>query len=103
MKRHPSKGLTLIELLIGVCLSSIVVLALYGILTSQNRTYALQDDASTMQQNLRVALESMARNIRMGGFGKLSTWTTMAGYADTDGRRFRQSELRRLSNVGDRQ
>ena len=79
-----AKGLTLIELLIGVCLSSIVVLALYGILTSQNRTYALQDDTSTMQQNLRVALESMARNIRMAGFGKLSTWTTNAGYANTD-------------------
>jgi prepilin-type N-terminal cleavage/methylation domain-containing protein len=79
------KGFTLIELLIGICLSSIVVLALYGILTSQNRTYALQDDTSAMQQNLRVALESMARTIRMAGFGKLSTWTTMGGYTDTSG------------------
>jgi Tfp pilus assembly protein PilW len=80
-----NKGLTLIELLIGICLSSIVVLALYGILASQNRTYVLQDDTSAMQQSLRVALENMARTIRMAGFGKLSTWTTMAGYTDTSG------------------
>jgi prepilin-type N-terminal cleavage/methylation domain-containing protein len=79
------KGFTLIELLIGVCLSSIVVLALYGILTSQNRTYVLQDDTSAMQQNLRVALESMARTVRMAGFGKLSGWTTINGYTDTGG------------------
>ena len=85
MKEYWDKGLTLIELLIGICLSSIVVLALYGILTSQNRTYALQDDTSAMQQSLRVALENMARTIRMAGFGKLSTWTTMTGYADTGG------------------
>jgi prepilin-type N-terminal cleavage/methylation domain-containing protein len=79
------KGLTLIELLIGVVLSSIVVLALYGILGSQNRTYTLQDDASEMQQNLRMALENMARTIRMAGFGKLSGWTTVNGYTDTGG------------------
>jgi prepilin-type N-terminal cleavage/methylation domain-containing protein len=85
MKGYSSKGLTLIELLIAVCLSSIVVLALYAILTAQNRTYILQDDTSAMQQSLRVALESMARTVRMGGFGKLSTWTSMAGYTDAGG------------------
>ncbi len=85
MRQRATKGLTLIELLIGACLSSIVVIALYGILTSQNRTYALQDDTSAMQQSLRVALENMARTIRMAGFGKLPSWTSMAGYADTTG------------------
>jgi prepilin-type N-terminal cleavage/methylation domain-containing protein len=80
-----NRGLTLIELLIGVVLSSIVVLALYEMLTSQHRTYTVQDDVSEMQQNLRVAMERMARTIRMAGFGKLSTWTTMTGYEDTGG------------------
>ena len=80
-----NKGLTLIELLIGVVLSSIVVLALYETLTSQHRTYMVQDDVSEMQQNLRVAMERMARTIRMAGFGKLSTWTDMTGYAHTSG------------------
>ena len=83
------KGFTLIELLIGVVLSSIVVLALYNLLTSQNRVYALQDDVSEMQQNLRVATEKISRDLTMAGFGKpsrlgTSTWPQLNGISGLD-------------------
>jgi type IV pilus assembly protein PilW len=83
------KGFTLIELLIGVALSSIVVLALYNLLTSQNRVYALQDDVSEMQQNIRVATEKISRDLTMAGFGKpsrlgTSTWPQLNGISGLD-------------------
>jgi prepilin-type N-terminal cleavage/methylation domain-containing protein len=83
------KGFTLIELLIGVVLSSLVVLALYNLLTSQNRVYALQDDTSEMQQNLRIATEKISRDLTMAGFGKpsrlgTSTWPQLNGISGLD-------------------
>jgi prepilin-type N-terminal cleavage/methylation domain-containing protein len=78
-------GLTLLELLIAVALSSILALALYEVVTSQNRIYLVQDDAAEMQQNMRVALEKMTNQVRMAGFGKQSGWTDMSVYADTTG------------------
>ncbi len=83
------KGFTLIELLVGVVLSSLIALALYNLLTSQNRTYTLQDDASEMQQNLRIASEKMSRDLTMAGFGKpsrlgTSTWPQLNGISGLD-------------------
>jgi prepilin-type N-terminal cleavage/methylation domain-containing protein len=83
------KGFTLIELLVGVVLSSLVSLALYNLLVSQNRTYALQDDVSEMQQNLRIASERISRDLTMAGFGKpsrlgTSTWPQLNGISGLD-------------------
>jgi prepilin-type N-terminal cleavage/methylation domain-containing protein len=83
-------GLTLLELLIAVALSSIVALVLYEVFTSQNRIYLVQDDAAEMQQNMRVALEKMTKQVRMTGFGKQSSWTAISGYSDSTGYPFTQ-------------
>jgi prepilin-type N-terminal cleavage/methylation domain-containing protein len=69
-------GFTLIELLIGIALSSILVVVLYELLTTQNRTYSLQDDAAEMQQNLRVAVEKISRDLMSTGFGK-PAWSSI--------------------------
>ncbi|MCG6535549.1 MAG: prepilin-type N-terminal cleavage/methylation domain-containing protein [Syntrophales bacterium LBB04] len=83
------RGFTLIELLIGVALSGIVVLALYGLLTSQHRVYVVQDDISEMHQNLRLAMERISRDLTMAGFGKpsrlgTSTWPQLNGISGLD-------------------
>jgi hypothetical protein len=63
-------GLSLVELLIAMLLGSIVVLGLYNFLSSQTRTYTVQDEIGEMQQNLRVAMEKVSRDLQMSGFGK---------------------------------
>lgn len=70
------RGVSLIEVLVGLLLASIVALALYELLASQQRTYSLQDDVSEMQQNLRVAIERISRDLTMAGFGK-PAWSTI--------------------------
>jgi len=83
------KGFSLIELLVGIVLSSLIVLVLYELLSSQDRVYARQDDISEMQQNLRIAMEKISRDLTMAGFGKpsrlgTSTWPTLNGISGLD-------------------
>jgi prepilin-type N-terminal cleavage/methylation domain-containing protein len=83
------KGFTLIELLVGVVLSSLVVLALYTLLSAQNKVYVAQDDISEMQQNLRIAMERISRDLTMAGYGKpsrlgTSTWPQLNGVSGLD-------------------
>lgn len=85
-KKHQSEyygfrgvgGFTLIELLVGIALTSVIVIFLYEFLTSQNRTYSLQDDIAEMQQSLRVAVERISRDMMMAGLGK-PAWSTING------------------------
>lgn len=67
-----SKGLTLIELLVAMAISAILTAALYRTFIGQHRTYMVQEQVVDMQQNVRVAINRMMREIRMAGFG--SVW-----------------------------
>jgi prepilin-type N-terminal cleavage/methylation domain-containing protein len=62
-------GLTLIELLIALVLSSILITVLYQIFINQQKTYTAQDQVADLQQNIRVAIDQMTREIRMAGYG----------------------------------
>jgi prepilin-type N-terminal cleavage/methylation domain-containing protein len=62
-------GLTLIELLIALVLSSILIVVLYQIFISQQKNYTVQDQVADMQQNIRVAIDHMTKEIRMAGYG----------------------------------
>jgi len=62
-------GVTLIELLIALVLSSILTAALYRVFIDQEETYTVQDQLAEMQQNVRVAMGQMTREIRMAGYG----------------------------------
>jgi prepilin-type N-terminal cleavage/methylation domain-containing protein len=67
-----SKGLTLIELLVAMAISAILIAALYRTFMGQHKTYTVQEQVVDMQQNARVAINRMMREIRMAGFG--SVW-----------------------------
>ena len=71
-------GFTLIEVLVGVALSSLIVLVLFEALTAQNRTYSIQDDMAEMQQNLRVAIETVPKEVMSAGLGK-PAWSMING------------------------
>ena len=64
-----SKGLTLIELLVVLVISGVLIAALYRTFIRQQKSYAVQDQVADMQQNSRVAIERMSREIRMAGYG----------------------------------
>ena len=63
-----SRGVTLIELLIALVISSILTAGLYRMFVSQQTSYATQEQVVDMQQNVRVAINQMIREIRMAGF-----------------------------------
>jgi len=63
------KGVTLIELLIALVLSSILIAALYRVFISQQRIYKVQDQVTEIQQNVRIAVGQMTKEIRMAGYG----------------------------------
>jgi len=64
-----SKGVTLIELLIALLISAIIIAGIYRTFIHQQKTYATQEQVADMQQNVRVAINRMIREIRMAGFG----------------------------------
>ena len=73
-----SKGLTLIELLVAMAISGILIAALYRTFIGQHRTYTVQEEVVDMQQNARVAINRMMREIRMAGFG--NAWNILPPY-----------------------
>lgn len=67
------KGVTLIELMIALVISATIVAAVYRIFLTQQNTYTVQDDVVDMQQNVRVGVNEMMREIRMAGFGNIQS------------------------------
>lgn len=63
------RGFTLIELMITVALASVVMLLIYTVLIQQTESFRTQADMGHMQQNLRIALELLTRDIASAGFG----------------------------------
>lgn len=61
-------GFSLIEFLLVVTISGVVISAIYCLYITQNRCYIIQDQVAEMQQNTRVAIETMVREIRMAGY-----------------------------------
>ena len=66
-----SKGVTLIELLIAMLISAILIAGIYRTFIHQQKTYTTQEQVADMQQNVRVAINRMTREIRMAGFGSI--------------------------------
>ncbi len=63
------KGFTLVELMIGMVISSILAMAAYVVFLSSDWSYNVQEDVSEAQQNVRVALDRVTKDIRTAGFG----------------------------------
>lgn len=63
------KGFTLIEILISLAIMSIVTIAVYQLYISQYKTWISQDLVTEMQQNGRVAIDTMSRDLILSGYG----------------------------------
>jgi len=62
-------GFTLVEMLITVVLSTLVSVMIYTVFISQTQAFRAQADMGSMQQNLRVGMEMLTRDIASAGFG----------------------------------
>jgi len=62
------KGVGLVELLIYVVLSMIVVSSLYRLLDTNRTTYASGESKMAAQQNARVGMDEIDRELRMTGY-----------------------------------
>jgi len=65
------KGITLIELLVALSISGILVAGVYRTFVSQQHTYTVQEQVVDMQQNVRLAINRMTRELRMAGYGRM--------------------------------
>lgn len=61
-------GFTLVELMLAMAVGTIVMAAVMGSFASQHRSYLAQNDVIAMQQNARVAMDLLIRDIRSAGF-----------------------------------
>jgi prepilin-type N-terminal cleavage/methylation domain-containing protein len=67
--RMNRNGFTLIELVVALVLSFILVGAVYQSFSSQQKAYTIQDQVAETQQNARMAMNILLRDMRMAGFG----------------------------------
>lgn len=68
LTRFNKKGLTLIELLVGLVICAMVVAGIYRLFIAQSRAYTVQDQVVEVQQSIRGAMDVMLRDLRMTGF-----------------------------------
>lgn len=73
-------GFTLIEILIVLAMFGIVMGALYSLYVTHQRSAYTQDEVAEVQQNLRLAMDSITRDIQMAGF--LNPFVDDAGTAE---------------------
>lgn len=66
-KRGCDQGFTLLELLVVILILGIVMAGVYSVYMSQQKSFLIQEDVAEMQQNLRAAMFTMVREIRLAG------------------------------------
>ena len=66
--RKDSGGHTIVELVIAMALAALLITAIYQIHAVRQKSYARQQLAVEMQQNIRAVISLMKREIRMAGY-----------------------------------
>jgi type IV pilus assembly protein PilW len=62
------KGFTLVDILVGLAMASVLLTAVVSLFTSMGRSYTIQNVAADVQQVTRAGVEVMIQEIRMAGF-----------------------------------
>ena len=87
------KGFSLLELMVTLAIGSVLMAAISTFYHGQLKTHVTQNELVDMQQDARVAMYMMTREIRMAGYDPLNTGATirladaaqMAFDSDSDG------------------
>jgi type II secretory pathway component PulJ len=70
------KGFTLVDILVGLSMASILLAAVVSLFTSMGRSYTIQNVAADVQQVTRAGVEVMIQEIRMAGFNPIGSSAT---------------------------
>src|SRR5688500_11790802 len=62
------RGLSLIELMVGLTIGLMLTLGLFTLITNQSVAFKLQDDFARTQENGTLALRYIGESVRMAGF-----------------------------------
>jgi len=68
VRGRKQRGFSLIELMVGVALMGLVAMAIFSLYLTSQRSATSQSQVVDVQQNVRVALQQMTRDVRMAGF-----------------------------------
>lgn len=60
-------GFTVIELLVVIVIGSVLAISVVSMFVSQTRTMALNEDLVDLEQNLRISMDMLHRDVRMAG------------------------------------
>lgn len=63
-----ARGVSLIELMVGLLISALLMLGMYQIFSASRVTFQMQEGLSRVQENGRFAIDFLQRNLRMVGF-----------------------------------
>ena len=67
-EKKKERGVTLVELMISLSMFAVIISAMYNMFNFQQKNYSVQDNVAVMQQNVRVGLGYMVKEIRMAGY-----------------------------------
>ena len=62
------KGFTLVELMMSLVIAAILIVAIYRLYGSTQRNYLAQNQLIDLQQNARIGIDEMIREIRLAGY-----------------------------------
>jgi type IV pilus assembly protein PilW len=68
LERKKEAGFSLTEMMVVLAILGVVMAAMYSMFNHQQKSYSVQDHVSTMQQNVRVGLDYLVKDIRMAGY-----------------------------------
>lgn len=66
--RHNEHGVTLIEMMVAMVVSMILVAGVGTVYVSSKRNYAARDELATLNDNARVALETLRQHLEHAGY-----------------------------------
>ena len=69
-------GFTLVDILVGLAMASVLLAAVISLFTSMGRSYTIQNVAADVQQVTRAGVEVMIQEIRMAGFNPSGSTAT---------------------------
>src|SRR5512139_3712660 len=84
MTRRHERGFSLVELMMAMTITLIVSAAIYGLLTSGSNAFRREPELADRQQNIRVAMDLVARDVYNAGAG-LPTFSQVFTITDPAG------------------
>ena len=61
-------GFTLVELMVALVIAAILIVGIFQLYRSTQNTYLAQDQLAELQQNARIGIEQMIREMRLAGY-----------------------------------